>query len=152
MTASFPTSVKSFTAVTDGVDYPEAVDINSLQEEVAAIETMLQPVSGNIFGKSIASIANNASATATPFTNLSGLMVVVYNGSAGFRRTGVFIIEAYGLGTTAIVSDVASVYSVTPADAGKVCVWYNGSNGIGIENKTGETISNISIVIIGRQT
>lgn len=41
MAASFPTTVKSFTAVTDGVDYPEAVDINSLQEEVAAIETFL---------------------------------------------------------------------------------------------------------------
>lgn len=37
--ASFPTTVKSFTAKTDGVDYPQAEHVNSLQDEVSAIET-----------------------------------------------------------------------------------------------------------------
>ena len=40
--ASFPTSVKTFTSVTDGVDYVEAVDVNELQQEVNAIEATLK--------------------------------------------------------------------------------------------------------------
>lgn len=39
---SFPSSVVSFTAKTDGVDYPQAAHINSIQDEVAAIETALK--------------------------------------------------------------------------------------------------------------
>lgn len=42
MTASYPTSVKTFTTKTDGVDYPLASHVNSLQDEVTAIETTLK--------------------------------------------------------------------------------------------------------------
>lgn len=61
MTASFPTTVKSFTAVTDGVDYPEAVDINSLQEETAAVETYLltSPSAARVTHSTTQSIANS---------------------------------------------------------------------------------------------
>ena len=41
MTASFPTSIKSYTTKVDGVDYPLAAHINSPQEEIVAIETAL---------------------------------------------------------------------------------------------------------------
>lgn len=40
--ASYPSSIVSYTAKTDGVDYPQAAHINSLQDEVAAIETALK--------------------------------------------------------------------------------------------------------------
>jgi hypothetical protein len=39
MTASFPTSVKSFTTKVDNVDDAMAVDVNGIQDEVVAIET-----------------------------------------------------------------------------------------------------------------
>lgn len=48
MTASFPTTVKSFTAVADGVDYVEAVDVNSLQEEVTALENQYGSAASNV--------------------------------------------------------------------------------------------------------
>jgi len=41
MAASYPTSVKSFTTKTDGVDTNAANDINALQDEVTAVETGL---------------------------------------------------------------------------------------------------------------
>lgn len=41
MSASYPASVKSFAAVVDGVDYPQAAEINQAYDEIAAIETSL---------------------------------------------------------------------------------------------------------------
>lgn len=41
MAASFPTSIKSYTTKTDGVDYPTAAHVNSYQEEIVALETLL---------------------------------------------------------------------------------------------------------------
>lgn len=41
MTASFPSSVKSFSTKSDNVDDVMAVDINGIQDEVVAIETHL---------------------------------------------------------------------------------------------------------------
>ncbi len=41
MTASFPTSVKSFTTKADNVDDVMAADVNGIQDEVVAIETHL---------------------------------------------------------------------------------------------------------------
>lgn len=41
MAASFPSSVKTYTAKVDGIDYVKAADVNSLQDEVNAIETTL---------------------------------------------------------------------------------------------------------------
>ena len=37
--ASFPTSVKTWTALVDASDYPEATDLNTVYDEVTAIET-----------------------------------------------------------------------------------------------------------------
>jgi hypothetical protein len=109
-------------------------------------------LNNNVFRNTIASIADNGTDTATPLTTLSGMMIVIYNGSSGFRRTGVFIFEAYGLGATWVMSDVASVFSAASGTASKVNIYYDGASGVGIENKTGETISNISIIVLGRQT
>lgn len=39
---SYPTSIVSFSTKTDGVDYPQAAHINSLQDEVTAIETAIK--------------------------------------------------------------------------------------------------------------
>lgn len=41
MTASFPTSLKSFTTKRNGIDIYDAAHVNEIQEEIAAIETML---------------------------------------------------------------------------------------------------------------
>lgn len=46
MAAQYPGAAPSFTPVIDGVDYPQAVDINSLQDEIAAMGTAL--VSGGL--------------------------------------------------------------------------------------------------------
>ena len=37
--ASFPTSVKTWTALVDASDYPEATDLNTVYDEITAIET-----------------------------------------------------------------------------------------------------------------
>ena len=41
MPASYPSSIKTFTTKVDSVDYPQAEHVNSLQDEVNAIETEL---------------------------------------------------------------------------------------------------------------
>lgn len=41
MAASFPTSIKTFTTKTDDLDYPLAEHINSPQDEIVALETLL---------------------------------------------------------------------------------------------------------------
>ena len=41
MAASFPTSIKTFTQLTDGVDYPQATHLNQAYDEIEAIETIL---------------------------------------------------------------------------------------------------------------
>ena len=38
MAASYPSSVKSFTALVDGVDYPQATQVNQAYDEIAALE------------------------------------------------------------------------------------------------------------------
>jgi hypothetical protein len=64
--ASFPTSVKSFTSKVDGVDYPQAVHVNDLQDEVNAVETYLGATGSRITrhgvmrnGKLSVSVASN---------------------------------------------------------------------------------------------
>lgn len=50
MAASFPSTVKTYTNKVDGVDYVKSADINSLQDEVNAVETALSNIvdtSGN---------------------------------------------------------------------------------------------------------
>ena len=38
MPASYPTSVKTWTALVDGADYPQADDLNTIYDEITAIE------------------------------------------------------------------------------------------------------------------
>ena len=90
MAASFPTTEKVFTAVTDGVDYPEAVDINSLQEEVAALEAQVGSAASNIstYNVSTASVSTSA----TTILSLAGgrackIVVSGNNGSGYFVDT-----------------------------------------------------------------
>ena len=92
MTASFPTSTKSFTAVTDGVDYPEAVDINSLQEEVVAVETYLR-TSGTS-----ASLATNATETiiAAGTTAAVYFVNIVSDGSGNTAWSGAWLVFVSG--------------------------------------------------------
>lgn len=62
--ASFPTSVVSYATKTDGVDYPQATHINSLQDEVAAIETAL----GVPFAYASIANVNTGTSTTLPVT------------------------------------------------------------------------------------
>lgn len=66
MTASFPTSIKSFTTKTDDLDYPLAEHINSPQDEIVALETLLGVNGGSwisegqmLNGKLSVSVATN---------------------------------------------------------------------------------------------
>lgn len=66
MAASFPTSIKTFTTKTDDIDYILASHINSPQEEIAAIETLLGVNGGSwisegqmLNGKISVSVATN---------------------------------------------------------------------------------------------
>jgi hypothetical protein len=72
MTASFPTSVKSFTTKVDNVNDCMAVDVNGIQEEVVAIETALgapmegwQPAIGSWTYASASTITVPTNATLT---------------------------------------------------------------------------------------
>lgn len=51
MAASFPTSIKSFTTKTDNLDYPLAEHINSPQDEIVALETLLGVNGGSWIGE-----------------------------------------------------------------------------------------------------
>lgn len=86
MTASFPTTEKTFTAVTDGVDYPEAVDINSLQEEVAAIEAQVGAAASNIstYNVSTASVSTSAATILTLAGGRACKLVVSGNNGSGY--------------------------------------------------------------------
>ena len=46
MAASYPATIKSFTAPLDGVDYVKAADITTAQEEIVALETTWQMKTG----------------------------------------------------------------------------------------------------------
>ncbi len=66
MAASFPTSIKSFTTKTDNLDYPLAEHINSPQDEIVALETLLGVNGGSwisegqmLNGKLSVSVATN---------------------------------------------------------------------------------------------
>lgn len=110
-------------------------------------------MASNIFKNTITSIVNNGTATLTPDTNLSGMAIVIFNGSSGFRKVGQFAVDAYGEGASRLVSDTSSIYSHTATTPNKVNVYYTAANPnhITVENKTGETISNITLILLGRQ-
>lgn len=55
MTASFPNSVKTFTAQVDGVSTMDAADVNDAYTEIEALETLLQPAAANLVVASPAS-------------------------------------------------------------------------------------------------
>lgn len=90
MAASFPTSVKSFTAKVDGAegDLVAAADINDLQDEVMAIETNLiaSGVSGIIIQTGTANVTIDSGTRAatssvvtfeTAFTTITGVFLTV---------------------------------------------------------------------------
>ena len=90
MAASYPTSVKSFTAKVDGAegDMIYAADVNDLQDEVAAIETQLiaSGVSGMIIKTGTANVTiasgdraatSSAVTFATAFTTIVGVFLTV---------------------------------------------------------------------------
>ena len=90
MAASYPTSVKSFTAKVDGAegDMIYAADVNDLQDEVAAIETQLiaSGVSGMIIKTGTADVTiasgdraatSSAVTFATAFTTIVGVFLTV---------------------------------------------------------------------------
>lgn len=84
--ASYPTAIKSFTAKTDNVDDVMAVDVNDLQDEVAAIETTLglSPHSGAAdvvarLDQALGTTGNLDFASATTLTISSGAATPTQN-------------------------------------------------------------------------
>ena len=112
MAASFPTTEKVFTAVTDGVDYPEAVDINSLQEEVAAIEAQVGSAASNISTYNISTASVSTSAT-TILTLAGGRMCNIV--IAGDNGSGYFIDTLVSLPGAAITVLHATTLTGSPA-------------------------------------
>ena len=86
MTASFPTTIKSFTAVTDGVDYPEAVDINSLQEEVTAIGTLVGAAASKVQIYNLATENVSTAATILSFAGSVAVKMVVVGINNAFDK------------------------------------------------------------------
>lgn len=78
MAASFPTTVKTFTAKTDGVDYPQAAHVNDLQDEVNAIETDIGTTAAG--GANLFKRINNLTVDSTP--DRSADYVGTYDASA----------------------------------------------------------------------
>jgi hypothetical protein len=75
MTASFPTSIKTFSYQADGVSTMDAADVNAAYDEITAIETTIQPIAGVIettTGSALKVTNHNALATAH---NLGGATV-----------------------------------------------------------------------------
>ena len=116
MSASFPTSVKNFTPVVDGVDYPQATQVNQAYDEITAIEEQLKngidfdvtingalTVTGGITGGAAAlatcdgrltattatpvTTADVSGATAIYFTPYRGNQIALYSGTAWVLRT-----------------------------------------------------------------
>lgn len=81
MAASFPTSIKSFTSKTDGVDTIAASHVNDLQDEVTAIETALGASMANV-APLTAEINNQSGTTYTIQASDNGKIVVLNNASA----------------------------------------------------------------------
>lgn len=138
MSASYPSSVKSFTAKTDLVDDVMAVDVNGLQDEVAAIESDLLTgpqvlKSINVFTSwnKIPWTAVYVSATSIKFSGMN----VAYYFPVGckFRLTQTtlkyfYVISAtYSGGDTTLVLAAGSDYSVTNAEITEPLVSYSST-------------------------
>lgn len=138
MTASFPGSAKSFTPNTDDVDDVTAVDVNGIQDEVAAIESyLLTPLtiarfmglpglrgfwpfssvneSGNVYDLSGQDRILTNTGTATFGVTTPGLPYGVFNGSTQYLSRA----DEAGLDITGALTMGLWVYptTVTPGTA-----------------------------------
>jgi hypothetical protein len=115
MAASFPTTVKSFTLKTDGVDDVQAAHINDLQDEVAAVETELLPLlTGWIAG------SGWTYASASTFT-VAGNVTALFPVGTKIKLTQTtvkyfYVVSAsYGAPNTTVTVTGGSDYSLTNA-------------------------------------
>jgi len=112
MPASYPSSIKTFTAKVDAVDYPQAVHVNDLQDEVNAIETELGTAPKTIDdttapGASPASVAVYLDMIANQIKAITG-KANWYTAPVASLETG-FLRLAGGTMTGALVAAVGSV-------------------------------------------
>jgi hypothetical protein len=84
--ASFPTTVKTFTSKTDGVDYPQAEHVNSLQDEVNAIETDIGTTAAG--GVNIFKRINNLTVTSAPVLTSDYLGIYSSSDATAYKVLG----------------------------------------------------------------
>jgi hypothetical protein len=99
--ASFPTSVKSFTSKVDGVDYPQAVHVNDLQDEVNAIETDIGTTAAG--GVNVFKRINNLTVTSAPVLTSDYLGIYSSSDATAYKvlgeNVGGYVLYGYfGLG------------------------------------------------------
>ena len=107
MASTFPTTLDSFTAKTDGVDTVQAAHINNLQDAIAAVEGMLK--------------AGNASGSWTP-TDQSGAALSFAAATGTYFRFGDLIIALFQVTYPATASGASAVIGGMPFTV-------NGANG-----------------------
>src|SRR5574337_904164 len=81
MAASYPASIKTFTTKVDNVDFPQAVHVNDMQDEINAIETGLI----NGFAHNIKFLTDNLYNIGASLANRPA---AVYSASFIAERTG----------------------------------------------------------------
>lgn len=111
MAASFPTSVKTFTAKTDGVDYPQAAHVNDLQDEVNAIETDIGTTAAG--GANLFKRINNLTVDSTPDRTADYLGTYDASAATGKKITvenaGGYVLEAH-FGAALSPADATTYY------------------------------------------
>lgn len=165
MSTTFPTSVDSYTAKTNGVDTVQAAHINNLQDAVVAIETVLSPTVVAATASAAANALTKRDSTGSIKTagwngttaaqsvdvssdsgfsmannaqlniNVVGLLLV-YQGNTG--SCALFFIGGGGL--SVLVAQTSTDFSATLGTANKVNVGYSAPNWK-IENKTGASVA-----------
>lgn len=121
MSASFPAGIKSFTPIVDGVDFPQAAQIDQAYDEITAIETVL--INGIVtFGNWTPTDASGASLV---LVNPVGQYVKV---GPLMRVWGAATYPATGSGSNAIIGGLptAAIAFANGGYAGAVG-FYNGS-------------------------
>jgi hypothetical protein len=143
MTASFPTSVKPFTAKTDGIDDVMAVDVNEIQEEIVAMQTILKDMIDAATELTIASDAitiTQGNHKLQPQSGTADDLSTINGTTAG--QFGVLYASDFGTDTITIKHNVGNILCMGGADISLSygCVFWH-SNGTKVFMSGGGGIS-----------
>jgi len=114
--ASFPTTVKTYTSKTDGVDYPQAAHVNELQDEVTAIETDIGTTAAG--GVNIFKRINNLTVTSAPILTSDYLSIYSSSDATAYKvlgeNVGGYCLDAHFSASTGSNPADATTYYFSP--------------------------------------